>query len=584
MRKSFRYAALLFCLLLTMPVLAQDSAAPLGPGEGAPVVFGNFGGDIATLNPILVNDQSSQDVIDRLFPLFIGADPETALPQPGALRSIAADWSFSKDNKVMTVTLRDDWKWSDGTPITSADVKYAYDAIVSGDVETPTTSAVQPYVESVEAPDPQTVVITFKDADCTAVQVAASIPVVPAHYYQQIYPTFKDMTAENENNLNPEVTGGPFKFSNFRAGEQVTLTDDQGYPDSPAGYVVPRGFIYKSVADQLVEVEQFLAGDITVVQSVPEDRQADMETRAANSEIQLYKTPATSWQIILFNMANPANPQAGLDDKGNHVEQEPHPIFGDVRVREAFVHAVNHEALNQGAFSGTGVPVGGPMLPQSWAYDENIKPYEFDPELSKQLLDEAGFVDDDNNPNTPRVATEDALYAEPGTPLEFSLTTFTGNPSVDAASILIQDQLKQVGFKMNLDVIEFTPMLDKLVGQTYDALMVFWGVTPTRPQDMFDQLSAEADVPGSGFNTGSYYNPDFEAAMKAARDPQQTNSCDQAKRKELYDQAQEIIHKEVPYFLLNTSIVPIAVQNSVENFDPKQNSIFWNLPAWSIRP
>jgi len=569
-------------LFLVGPALAQDEP-PLGPGEGQPVVLGNFGGDVATLNPILVNDGSSQDVVRQLFPNFISNDPDTGLPTPGALRGLATDWSFNDDGTVMTVTLRDDWVWSDGTeegtPITSADVKYAYDAIVSGEVDTPIASFIES-ITSLEAPDPQTVVITFAELNCDAPVTASNIPVVPSAYYQEIFPTFADMTGDNPANLNPETSAGAFKFRNFRAGEQVTLEADQNFPDSPAGYVVPQGYIYKTVTDQLVEVEQFLNGDITYMSSIPEDRQADMEARAAAGEFQLYKAPASGWQVILFNLADPTNPQSALDEDGNLVEQAPHPIFGDVRVRQAFVHAVDHAALNEGAFSGTGAPVGGTMLPQSWAYDETLAPYAFDPELSASLLDEAGFVDDDNDVETPRVATEDALYTEAGTPLEFNFTTFTGNPSIDASSVLIQDQLKQVGFKVNLDIIEFTPMLTKLTGQTYDALMVFWGVESINPNEMLDHYGVKADVVESGFNTGSYINPEFDALMDQART---LPGCDQAERQALYAQAQQMIYDDVPALYVNTSIVPSGVQNGVGEWAPRKNSSLWNLPAWSLR-
>jgi peptide/nickel transport system substrate-binding protein len=200
--------------------------------------------------------------------------------------------------------------------------------------------------------------------------------------------------------------------------------------------------------------------------------------------------------------------------------------------------------------------------------------------MSIQLLEEAGWVDDDNDIETPRVATDAVGTVEAGTPLTLELTTFTGNLSVDSSSILIQDQLKQVGIGLTLDIIEFTPMLDKLVGQTYDMLMVFWGVTPTRPQDMYDQLGIEGDVPGAGFNSGSYYNEEFEEVMLSARS---LPGCDQEERKALYDRAQEIIHEEVPYYLVNTSIVPVLIQNNVENVDVKTNSVTWNLPSWTIR-
>jgi peptide/nickel transport system substrate-binding protein len=171
----------LFSVMIA-PLSAQDETT-LGPGEGAPVVLGNFGGDIATLNPIIVNDQPSVDVINQLYPNFIGLDPDTGLPAPGALRGLATDWTFNDDGTVMTVALRDDWVWTnaDGstTPITSADVKYAYDAIVSGDVDTPIASAIES-IASLETPDDHTVVITFKEPNCDAPITAANIPAVPS--------------------------------------------------------------------------------------------------------------------------------------------------------------------------------------------------------------------------------------------------------------------------------------------------------------------------------------------------------------------------------------------------------------------
>ena len=74
----------------------------------------------------------------------------------------------------------------------------------------------------------------------------------------------------------------------------------------------------------------------------------------------------------------------------------------------------------------------------------------------------------------------------------------------------------------------------------------------------------------SGFNTGSFYNEEFDTLMEQART---LPGCDPAERKALYDRAQEIIHDEVPYYLVNTSIVPVAVQNSVTDFAPKKNSL-----------
>jgi ABC-type transport system substrate-binding protein len=111
-------------------------------------------------------------------------------------------------------------------------------------------------------------------------------------------------------------------------------------------------------------------------------------------------------------------------------------------------------------------------------------------------------------------------------------------------------------------------------------LMVFWGVTNNAPQDMFDMLSSVADAPGTGFGVTSFYNEEFETLMKEART---LPGCDVTERKALYDRAQEIVYNNVPWYLVNTSVVPIAVTNGLENWEPRENSIYWNLPAWSIR-
>ncbi|MEP7286783.1 MAG: ABC transporter substrate-binding protein [Chloroflexota bacterium] len=578
-----------FILVMVMlfSVMARPAAAqtptpkPLGPGEGGPVIEPNFGGDITTLNPILVADGSSQTVVNRLFPGLIGIDTETGLPKPGGLGGLATKWTISDDGTVYTFTLRDDWKWSDDTLVTSADVKYAYDAITSGKVDSRAASSIE-NIKSVEAPDPKTLVVTFKSAECSALLTAGFIPVVPSETYKKVYPTFADMTAKSDYNLKPTVTGGDFVFSNFRSGEQVTLLPNQKYPDSPLGYVVPKAYIFKSVADQLVGVEQFLKGQVSLISSVPEDRVNDLKKMGEEGKLRYNEFPSASWHYIIFNVADPANPKNGLDDKGNAIDQGHHPIFGDVRVRQAFALSINHDDLNKGAFNGGGFPVSSPLLPQSWAYDKDLKAWPYDPVRAGKLLDEAGFVDDDNNPDTPRVANDKALYAKPGTKLEFSLLAFSGNPSVDSSTVLMQDQLKRTGFKVNLDVIEFQSMIKKLFSQKFDASMLFLGpFDPKDPDGIREPIDPIADVIDSGINPGSYNNPELTKLFKDARS---LPGCDQAARKVLYDKAQAIVMDQLPLYFVNFSMVPVVAQNNIENYDPRPLvGVRWNLPVWTIR-
>lgn len=561
---------------LALPLTAQD----LGPGEGAPIIWPNFGGDPTNFNPLLINDASSQDVATYLWPGFIGINPQTGEIVPHAPFTIVDSWTVSDDGSVYTFKLRDDYKWTDGTPVTSADVKYAYDAITSGTTNSPLNGTLDT-IASLETPDDQTVVVTFKEADCTALStLRTNLPPVPSHTFQELFGTDYAQMNEADFNTNPTVTGGVFSFSNFRPGEQVTLVANQDYPDAPNG-VIPEGFIQRQLANQTVVVDEFLAGNLTLIDSVPEDRQAELEAMAAEGKVQEYKAISSGWQFLSFNLADPTNPQNGLDENGNPIDQGHHPIFGDVRVRQAVAYATNHDALNQGAFAGTGIAVSSPIVQNSPWYNSTLQPYPYDPAKAAQLLDEAGFIDADNDPTTPRVA-KGALYAPDGTPLSFTITAFSGNTSVDSTLTLMQDQLKQVGFEVKLEILEFQTMVDKFLAQTFDAAMLFFGgFDPTNPDDQKTLFTAVGDEVGSGFNVSSYDDPELAALYDQART---VPGCDTAQRKALYDQIQAKIMQDVPWFFVNTSLVPSIAQPDLENWTPTAYSFRWNIYAWSQMP
>lgn len=579
MNKTGRFLLLgvvvLLLAALALPLAAQD----VGAGEGAPIIWPNFGGDPTNLNPILVSDGPSQDVANLLFPDFVNINPQTGSIDPGTPGTIAASWTISDDGKVYTFTLRDDYVWSDGTPVTAHDVKYAYDAIKSGQTSSP-LNGLYDGIESLEAPNDHTVVVTFADADCSALSTLRTLPPVPAHVLEPEVGTDYAKMNDVDFNTTPSATSGVFSFQNFRPGEQVTLVANQDYPDAPGG-VIPEGFIQRQLADQTVVVDEFLSGNLTIIDSVPEDRQAEMETKAANGEVQEFKALSSGWQFLAFNLADPANPQNGLDENGDPIDQGHHPILGDVRVRQAIAYATNYDALNQGAFSNTGIAVASPLLTTSWAYNDTLKPYPYDPEMAAKLLDEAGFIDDDNDPSTPRVA-KGALYAPDGTPLSFSITSYSGNTSVDSTLVLMQDQLKQAGFDIKLDILEFQTMLEKLDGQTFDSIMLFFGgFDASNPDELRSLFAAEGDVVNSGFNAWSYDNPEVADLFAQAR---YVPNCDEAKRKELYAQIQQILYDDLPVFYVNTSLVPVVAQPDLQNFDPLPLSLTWNIYAWSQVP
>lgn len=562
-------------LVLLALIIAPLAAQEMGPGTGGPIIEPNFGGDISTLNPLLASDNPSFTVINRIMPNFIAQDPFTLAYTPGAAGSLVTDWTVSEDGLVYTFTMRDDWSWSDGTPITSADYKYAYDAVSSGEVEYPYAGQIS-NIESVETPDEHTVVVTFKESVCSALNSVAVIPPVPSHVYMERFGTdYAQMNEDAEFNLNPTVTAGAFDFRNFRPGEQVTVVANQDYPDAIRGFVVPEGWIYRNLENQTVVMESFLAGEIDMVTSVPADRRAEARERAANGEFQIFEGPSSGWQFLAFNVADPTNPQNAFDEDGNPIDQGHHPVLGDKRVRQAIVFGTDYNELNEKAFFGTGIPIYSPFLTYSWAYNDQIEPRPYDPEQAMALLEEAGWTDEDGDGIR---ECHGCLYAEEGTPLSWELLTFTGNTSVDATVVLMKDQLAKIGMEVRLNVTEFQTMLDLMDAQTIDAVMLFLGsLDPNNPDELRDVFTPEGDVIGSGFNWGSYNNPEVTELFEQGRT---LPGCATEERIPIYHKIQEIMNEDVPWFFINTTIVPAIAQANIENWSPTPGAIRWNLDEW----
>ena len=128
--KPFYRLAMVACLCLLMGVTVWGQDAPLGFAEGDPVIEPNFGDDIKTLNPIIVADGPSQDVINRLFPVLIQYNPFTLAWNPGEPRGLAESWTISDDGRVYTFQLSDEYYWNDGTPVTTADIMWFWNATI----------------------------------------------------------------------------------------------------------------------------------------------------------------------------------------------------------------------------------------------------------------------------------------------------------------------------------------------------------------------------------------------------------------------------------------------------------------------
>ena len=578
MHKLLRITFLLaFVAVLAVSANAQD-------GGGGVLIGTNFGGDPTNMNPLISNNTVELALNEFLFPSLFNINPETRAPMKGGRNDqdngLALDWTISDDGLVYTFHLRDDVTWNDGTPVTAYDYKFTFDALASEETSSPRTDVLQS-VESIEAPDATTIVVTLKLASCRVIEELDDFGILPQHVIEPLLEGDFAKIDELDYNKNPNVTSGVFNFGALIPDDQTSLIRN----DSHWMSVSLDGYIIRNVPDQVVGIEQFLAGEVNSVgtagsASVPAVRMQEFRDLAEAEEFQIYEYVDDGLTFVGFNLADRTNPVDGLDEDGSPIDQGAHPFFSDIRVRQAIAQAINYEDIIEGAAEGEAVQVNSFGTPALWGYDASIEPWQYNPEAALALLAEAGFVDDDNDPSTPLIATEDALYAEPGTPFEFQLLTNSGNLVREAAGTIIQDQLGQIGIAVDFQTQEFGALVQHLLGQDFDAIMI--GFTNLdQDTDARNVFTPVGDGVGGGFNFVSYRNDRVtELYDQALALP----GCDFAERQALYHEVSQILHDELPWLWLFAPNSMYAEANSVQNWQPYAEMRYVNMADIAISP
>lgn len=570
--------------MLALNVVAQEEVAP---GEGG-VIFLSDTSDPSVFNPLLGGDVTSSNIYSRLYPSLFGLDPFTGAYERGRRGSLATDWSFDETGTVLTVELREDAVWSDGEPITAQDWVWGVEALRSGLLDTPRSTQMWEVLDDgtegsgsvvdVAAVDDYTLEITFAAPDCESIGDVWGY-VLPSHIFEEDFGD--DLAAMNdEPRYLPGVYWDVWRDPEFVPGDRVSLTANQEFPDTELGYVAPSDWVMLNLPDTDVAIERFRAGEITIT-GIPGAQQAEFEE---SPDFQTYRFNRQGYVFYAFNHANPDNPQAGLDEDGERIEQDPHPVLGDVMVRQALVQAVDMDAIIENNLGGNAVRVGIPSIPPSWDWNPDLL-YPFDPAVAEEMLTEAGWVYPEDGGEF-RVC-QGCAYAEvdpefEGTEMSIRLNASAGG-SEDSVNMIefIAESFRNVGVNAETNFIDWSSaFLPELQGQTFDMAILAWSLGLPLSPDNTDIFTIQNDVPGAGFNFGSYHNPEVDQMYRDARNPELTNGCDLEARKAIYDEINETIFEDLPYMFMYSNLSMTAAQPWLQNWDPAPFSRTWNEDAW----
>jgi peptide/nickel transport system substrate-binding protein len=241
--------------------------------------------------------------------------------------------------------------------------------------------------------------------------------------------------------------------------------------------------------------------------------------------------------LLALNWADPDNPKSAYDEEGNLVEQAPHPIFSDVRVRQAIVMGYSKDDLLE-TLDGEGVRLTASVIPTiTWAYNTDLEPWPYDPERAAALLDEAGWLMNEDT----------GIREKDGMPLAFEILYSPGVTDLwDNIALIAQDQLSQLGMDVTLVPLEWGAFIEVLLGQEFDALVVgFGGGYPPDPNGIAGSITHSAnDIVGSGFNMTSYVNPEVDRLLDEGKS---VPGCAPEDRTPIYWEVQRILQEEVAY-------------------------------------
>jgi peptide/nickel transport system substrate-binding protein len=325
-----------------------------------------------TLNPLY----TQMWFVSVIYPVYMCQAwmwDENNVPFPNLVTEIPSieNGGISADGTVITLKLRDDIVWSDGTPITSADFKFTYDMEMA-DTNAVTTRSPYDVMTSVETPDDRTVVVTFKEPYTPWLALLFSgtngLSIIPAHILKPVFDSEGTIDTAAWNKA-PTVGCGPFVFDEWQSGSFARFVANDNYW---LGRPKLDELFFKFVPDDASQIAALVAGD------------GDVGTFFAYSDVPQLKAAG----INIMNSYSGYNEGWYL----NLHETKGNPALKDVKVRQALAYAFNRQKLVDDLLLGlTGVAATD--YDKSQWVDPTITPYPYDPEKAKALLAEAGWTD-----------------------------------------------------------------------------------------------------------------------------------------------------------------------------------------------
>lgn len=481
------------------------------PTAGGTYVEG-LAGSPQAINPLFCQlNEADRDLCHLIF------EGLTALDEKGnVVPRLAERWEISPDGLKYTFYLRKDVFWHDGAPFDADDVLYTINALKDPEFPGLPDLANLWRTVTVEKIDAHTVTFTLVEPFAPFLDYT-TLGLLPAHLWAKVPAALLE-----KSQLNAQPIGtGPFRVAEVSA-EWVRL-EPNPYWRGRAPYLTNLEFRF--FPDHRSLLPAFEEGLIDGLGHIAPD---DVATAASLDDLTLYSAPLAGYTMVLLNLNSPNV-----------------PFFQDKAVRQALLYALDRQQLLDTVLAGQGLVAHSPILPGTWAYDEQVSQYHVDLKTANALLDAAGWQDSDG----------DGIRDRGGRALEFVLLSNDLPPNPAEAEFIAQAWAK-IGVRAVPQAVTFAGLVsDFLVPRNYDAMLLHWEL----PGDPDPYPLWHSTQINSGQNYAGWNNRRADELIEQAR-----GISNREQRRELYVQFQQIFAEEVPALLLYYPVYTYGIRNKVK--------------------
>jgi peptide/nickel transport system substrate-binding protein len=550
--KYFRWQvviALLGIVLLgsLLAYLTFTFATVIVPGAGGTYVEG-LAGSLQYINPILCQyNKVDRDLCSLVF------NGLTKLNERGeVVPDLAEGWEISEDCLAYTFHLRRDVLWHDEVPFSADDVVFTVQAMQDpGYRGAPYLAELWRSVEVVKV-DSHTVEFTLKQPFAPFLHYT-TVGILPAHLLADVP---AESLPNDPFNLHPVGTG-LFKVEEVNAEHVLLQVNPLFYGPKP--YLSKIEFRLYPNHESILNA--YAQGEVQGISRVlPEDLTRAVE---AHPGLQLFSARLPGYTLVFLNLQDPEL-----------------PFFQDKLVRQALLYAMDRQGLVDQVLRGQALVAHSPILPETWAYEDSVARYEYDPERARDLLNEAGWLTPTHSSAMTGYTVgegNESVREKAQVKLTFTLLTDDDPQHVELAREIAR-QWEAIGVKAMLQTVGAGLVREHLVPREFEALLIDLEVRgDPDPYPLWHSTQTDSE----GQNYAGFVSYEVDTLLQEAR-----CTHDTARRAELYRRFQEIFADEVPSLLLYYPIYTYAVDEKAKGVqlgpmgDPSDR--FRNVTEWYI--